>query len=127
MKKPIIIMSFLLGSFTALAQQPQPGNSYWKDRWKSVLKQETAPAPSAIASGAWCMTTAQFQKLLKNREQRLAYETPGDRVHIAKPDNMPVLVPDMTKLEKMPGSHRYTPAPPSKMPNPLYPRKKPGN
>jgi hypothetical protein len=43
------------------------------------------------------------------------------RVYRFSPDNMPVLMPSMALLEKMPGSSPiYTPAPPSKMPNPLY-------
>ncbi len=38
-------------------------------------------------------------------------------------DNMPVLVPDMSTVEHMPGSSpTYRPAPRSKMPNPLFPQ-----
>ena len=33
-------------------------------------------------------------------------------------DKMPVLVPDMNTLERMPGSHDFTVAPAEKMPNP---------
>jgi len=39
-------------------------------------------------------------------------------------DDMAVLVPDLNTVEKMPGSSRsFKPAPPSSMPNPLYPGK----
>jgi len=101
MKQSFIIMSFLLVSFAALAQQGPEVESYWKNHWKSLQKKEIPPTQ--------------------------VVPVPGDSVRIAQLDNMPVLMPDMKRVEKMPGSHPYTPAPPSKMPNPLYPRQKRGN
>ena len=118
-------MSFLLVSFAVLAQQGPVVESYWKNHWKSLLKKEMPPAQVAPAPGAQHISSGELQRLLKNRAQSLdIIETPGDSVRIAKLDNMPVSMPDMRRVEKMPGSHTYTLAPPSKMPNPLYPRKK---
>ena len=128
MKKLVVISSVLLASVSALAQKEQAGEPYWKNHWESVLKKETTPAQEDPTPGAYRLSGEQLQRLLKNREQQSAYdEGPGDSIHIAKLDRMPVLMPDLRRVEKMPGSHPYTPAPPSKMPNPLYPRKKGGN
>ncbi len=127
MKKPVAILSLLLASFVAMSQQKPLSDSYWKDHWKAVLDKEISPAQAAPAPSARENSSEDIQRLLKEMIPSLDIVRSGDSIRIARPDNMPVLMPDMRQVEKMPGSHKYTPAPPSKMPNPLYPRKKPGS
>ncbi len=53
-------------------------------------------------------------------------KTSRGTIYSLSPDNMAVLVPDMQKVEKMPGSNQYFTLPPqSNMPNPLYPQVRP--
>ena len=107
MKKPIATGALLLVFFIAAAQEQELRMTpAVKSTLDSLLKgQKDLPHVTVIVPG---------------------YTARLGRVYAARPDNMPVLVPDINRLEKMPGSHQYTVAPPSRMPNPLYPKKRPG-
>jgi hypothetical protein len=129
MKKLIATgIAALLVSGLALAQIP-PATAYLKSHMDSLrtmgwFKGDTSTPGQVVEPGAGLYGRPRsFEEL--NDNAVLLTVTPRGKVYALSPDNMPVLVPDMTLTEKMPGSSRsYRPAPPSKMPNPLYPRQR---
>lgn len=118
----------MLVSAVAAAQQP-PLKPYLKEHMDSLRKMgwpkgDTAvPGQAAVPDAGIYGRPRSFVEI--NDKAVLLHTTSRGKVYALPPDNMPVLAPDMTLTEKMPGSSRtYKPAPPSSMPNPLYPRKK---
>ena len=129
MKKLIMTgLTALLVSGFAIAQIP-PADVYLKSHMDSLRtmgwsKGDTAaPGQTTVPEAGIYGRPCSFTDI--NDKAVFLYTNTHGKVFALPPDRMPVLAPDMTLTEKMPGSSRtYTPAPPSKMPNPLYPRKK---
>ena len=127
MKKPIATGALLLLFFIAAAQQPELRMTpAVKSVWDSLQKVHKDLPQVTVAVPRMHFESRGWQPGKINEQEIPGYVAKLDRVYIARPDNMPVLVPNINRLEKMPGSHRYKVAPPSNMPNPLYPKKKPG-
>ena len=129
MKKLIMTgLTTLLVSGFALAQIPT-ATAYLKSHMDSLRtmgwsKGDTSVPGQAVEPGAGIYGRPRsFREI--NDNAVLLTETLRGKVYALSPDNMPVLAPDMSLTEKMPGSSRsYRPAPPSKIPNPLYPRQR---
>lgn len=98
----------------------------------TVFAQKSEPFPDKKGTDS---VVRVFPKLNQSFEQAnpgatIINRTNRGTIYNMPLDNMAVLVPGMNTVEIMPGSSpRYQPAPPSKMPNPLYHlrEKKPGN
>lgn len=129
MKKPALFAMLLSASLFAAAQET-PLVVHHKNYIDSISTRKSNPQsplegvytiPNGIVIHVRPGETNQFRIESFDPSASLAtISTPG-RVYRLGPDNMPVLAPLMAQLENMPGSSRiYTPAPPSKMPNPLY-------
>ncbi len=128
MKRPVAIGIAMLAAAFAVAQQP-PSKPYLKEHMDSLRKMgwpkgdTAAPGQTTVPNAGIYGRPRNFMEI--NGKAVLLHATSRGKVYALPPDNMPVLAPDMTLTEKMPGSSRtYQPAPPSRMPNPLYPRKK---
>jgi len=121
MKKAFIPGILVLASFCAAAQQ-QPLVVIHKNYTDSLSTHKNSLAMSSVEE---LYTVSTGLEAIDPRATLLTTTSLG-KVYSMQPDNMRVLAPNMAMLEKMPGSSPvYIPAPPSKMPNPLYrPRRK---
>lgn len=131
--KTFFILVGLLGSTAAIQAQQSPLD-WQKDKKKldSLMAEAQKGNSPFLFKGPRTMTdlsrtgkingdfeTAHPDAVVINKTYR-------GTIYSLSPDKMAVLVPDMQKLERMPGSHQYFTLPPqSNMPNPLYPQLRP--
>lgn len=119
MKKTTLPAILVLACFFASAQQP-PLVVIHKNYTDSLSTHKSSP-PTIRAE---LYAAPAGLEAIDPRATLLSTNSLG-KVYCLQPDNMRVLAPNMALLEAMPGSRRnYTPAPPSNMPNPLYPPRK---
>lgn len=109
----------------AFAQKQGDALPYNKEHLDSLFRQFQSPgtpfvlpAPNGKLLQPGSNHTGQFEAL--NPGATVINKTAAGTVYNMPLDNMPVLVPDLNSVEKMPGSRDFRQAPGGNMPNPLY-------
>lgn len=130
MKHPLAFcLLFISGA--AVAQQDSRVMPYNKRYLDSVIGEAyrnhqpfiiQVPERSKDPNTIYLTAPKTFEEL--NAGATVINKTSRGTIYNVQPDNMAVLVPDMKKVERMPGSSlTFKVAPRSNMPNPLYPSK----
>lgn len=110
------------GTFAQKQGAPLPFNMEHLDslfrQFQSPGTPFVLPAPKGKPLLPGSNNTGQFEAL--NPGATVINRTAAGTVYNMPLDNMPVLVPDLNNVEKMPGSHDFRQAPAGNMPNPLF-------
>lgn len=130
MKHPLSFCLLLI-SGAAMAQQDSrvmPYNKKYLDSVMGEAYRKHQPFIMQVPEGGkdlntvYLTTPKTFEEL--NAGATVINKTSRGTIYNMPLDNMAVLVPDMKKVERMPGSSQvFKVAPRSNMPNPLYPSK----
>lgn len=133
MKHSLALMTLFISGIAMAQQDPLQGMAFNKKNLDSLMAEAQkkmqplilqAPGPENDPNTIVLNSPLTFKDY--NPGATLLNKTSRGTVYSLPPDNMAVLVPNMNTVSKMPGSSQaYKPAPPSVMPNPLYPSKPP--